>query len=356
MRQSLFYRYKKMNLKFESLIDQDGKSFIDSFMEIVPAEAAEQVGENFENAQAMGFSSLVGEVISALTGSRGELASFLIFIIGSVMLMAAASLITGKLSRQAECAAALVCGVAIFGRIYSVVTQTVEAVGGVLNFFAAFVPIITGVVAYGGGVGAAAVGASGANMTLGIIGTFVLPIMNSCASLIFALGLVGAVGNDGTHGLACRVKSFFMWLVGLCSVLLLSSLALQTAITSSSDTAAVRAAKYAASGTIPIVGNAVSSAMGALGAGVSYIKSAVGTGALCVILMLALSPLVMLLAYRAIISIGEGILEFLGISFGTRMLGAFKSALDVLIAVFSMTVTVLIIETVIMMKSGVGAI
>ena len=87
--------------------------------------------------------------------------------------------------------------------------------GGVLSFFGAFVPIMTGLLAYTGGVGSATVGGVGANMTLGVLGSFVIPVLNSCVSLIFALGLVGAAGQEGTAGLARRVKSFFMWLVGI---------------------------------------------------------------------------------------------------------------------------------------------
>ncbi len=344
-----------MDFKLESLIDKTQKDFLDSFEKIIPDGAGGKASE-IMSGETAGFPSLLGEIFSVFTKNGGELMSFFTFIVGTAALMAAASFISGKLSQGAQTGVMIISGVGIFTRIYPLVIKISETLGGVLSFFTSFIPIMTGAVAYGGGVAAASACAAGTNMTLGIMGAFILPLMNSCASLIFALGLLSAIGNRGSAALAKRVKSFFMWLVGICSLLLLSSLALQSAVSSSADTALLRGAKYAATGVIPIVGGSVSSALGTLVSGVSYIKSTLGIGAVTVILLLTLSPLVMLLLYRLIISIGEGLLEFLGINFGAGLLGAFKSAIDVLAAVFTLVVSVLILEIVLLMKSGVGAL
>ncbi len=339
-------------MKFESLINEKEKGFLDSFRNIVPAEIERDV----LNSEEIGFPALIAEALSAITDSGGSLFSFFLFVLGAAALIAAASFVSERFSKISELGIMLIVGTALFAKIRVLVLGVCEMLGGVLNFCTAFLPIMAGAVAYGGGVGAAATGAAGANMTLGIIGTFVLPLMSGCASLIFSLGLLGIGGSQSTAALSNKVKNFFMWLAGICSVLLLSSLALQSAIASSADNAVMRAAKYAASSTIPIVGGAVSSAMGALGAGASYIKSTLGLGALSVILLLTLSPLAELLICRFIISVGESILDFLGISFGSRLFSSFRAALDVLIAVFVLSVSVLFLEIVILMKSGVGAL
>ena len=100
----------------------------------------------------------------------------------------------------------------------------------------------------------------------------------------------------------------------------------------------------------------MSSAMGTLAAGVGYVKDVIGVGAVSVILIMALSPLVTLLIYRLAISLSEGLLEFIGVGFGVRLFSSFKAALDALIAVFALTVSLLIIEIVILLKSGVSGI
>lgn len=339
-----------MSFKAESLIDTEAQRFLSDFTKILPNGLEEAA-----DGEMIGFPALIQELLSVFSKDAGAVGTFFTFIIGISALMALAALFSGKLSRTAECAVSVICSVAIFSMIYTTAALAAEALSGILGFVSAFIPIITGAVAYGGGVGAAATGMAGANMTLGIIGAFIIPLMTSCSSMILALGLVGSAGADS--GVLCaKVKSFFVWLVGLCSVLLLSSLALQSAIASAADTAAMRAAKYAATGTVPIVGSTVSSAMGVLVSGASYIKSTLGTGALTVILLTSLSPLVLLLIYRFIISLGEGVLEFVGANNGARMLGSVRAAFDALCAVFAITVSVLIIEIVLLMKSGVSGI
>ena len=341
-----------MKFKLAPLRELDEfKSFTDGFQNIVPPEVGDKIGEFSE--ESIGFPTLLSEVFSSFGDNRGSLVSFFLFTLGAVMLCSLSSLCTEKMKRAAEYATTAVGAVFIFTKIRPAVTLVTSSVGDVLNFSASFIPIITGVIAYGGGTSSAAVGAAGANMTLGIMGAFVLPLLNGCVSLVFALGLVGAVGADGTVGLAKRVKSFFTWVMGIASTMLLSSLALQSAIASSSDNAVIRAAKYAAQGAIPIVGGSVSSAMGTLVCGAGYIKTVIGGAALTVILVTVLSPLVLLLSYRFILSFGEGALEFLGADFARRLFSSFKAALDALLAVTALTVTVLIIETAILMRSGV---
>ncbi len=334
------------------IITDEGKEYISSFEKIVPSDIGTDVAQLSES---LGFSSVLSEIFSAVTGRGSEIGAFFLLVFGICILMSLASLVSGRLSAAAERAVMLVSGVAVFSRLYTVTVEIIDSVGGVLRFYTSFVPIMSGVLAWGGGTASAASGTLGANMTLGIIGSFVIPFLNSAVSLIFALGLIYTSGTDGIQGLAKRVRGFFMWLAGIGSVLLIFSLTVQTSIASSRDTAALRAAKYAASGTIPVVGGTVSSAMGALATSATYIKETLGAGALAVILLISLSPLVSLLLYRFVLSFGEGMLEFFGINTGVRIFGSFRLAFDLLLATYALTVTVLLLETALLMKSGVGA-
>jgi hypothetical protein len=107
---------------------------------------------------------------------------------------------------------------------------------------------------------------------------------------------------------------------------------------------------------IPMVGGAVSSALATLGGGLSVVRGAVGVGSVTVILGMTLSPLIMLLLYKLSLSIA---LVFLdsggGMSGGVRAFSALKSALDALIAVYSMTVVIAILEVAVFLGCGVNA-
>ena len=82
---------------------------------------------------------------------------------------------------------------------------------------------------------------------------------------------IGAVASLGK-----RIKGVFTWGIGVTTAILLGATSLQSIVASASDGAYLRAAKYAASSAIPIVGSAVSSVLGTLAGGFSYAKGAIG--------------------------------------------------------------------------------
>ena len=132
------------------------------------------------------------------------------------------------------------------------------------------------------------------------------------------------------------------------------TMALQTVIASASDGMLIRSAKFTASSSIPIVGGAVSGALSTLAAGLSYAKSIVGGGSLVLMLTVTLSPIIILLAYRLILSIAVNFLTFLDTGGGVRCFSAMLGALDALIGVLSMSTVVYIFEIILFIKSGVA--
>ena len=150
------------------------------------------------------------------------------------------------------------------------------------------------------------------------------------------------------------MKSFFSWGIGILCAVSTAALAIQSVVASAKDSASLRAARYAASGLIPIVGSTVASALSTLAGGLAYAKSTVGATSIAVILTLALVPLASLLMYRLALSLVITFLNFADCSGGVRCFSAFRSALDSLTAIYSLSMIVCILEIVIFMKSGVS--
>jgi stage III sporulation protein AE len=162
------------------------------------------------------------------------------------------------------------------------------------------------------------------------------------------------MGGGTVSGVAKNIKGLFNWILGIGTTVLLAAVSMQSIIAGAQDTAYLRAAKYAASGMIPLVGSTVSGALGTLAGGLSYVKSAVGVSAVMMIVTLALAPLVTLLLYRLAFSLSISFLEFMDAKGGVRSFSAFRSALDALIAVYSLSAVVYVSEIVVFMKSGVS--
>ena len=144
-----------------------------------------------------------------------------------------------------------------------------------------------------------------------------------------------------------------MWILGLGTAVLMGMLSLQTLISSSGDNAALRAARYMTTGLVPVVGSTVSASLSTLASGISYAKGIIGAGAIFIMLLLFLSPLCVVLSYRLILSVFITLSEFLDTGAASRSYTAFRSSLDTLIAVYSLSAVVYIFEIVLFVKSGV---
>ena len=129
---------------------------------------------------------------------------------------------------------------------------------------------------------------------------------------------------------------------------------MQGLIASSADGAYLRAAKFAASGTIPVVGSAVSSLLGTLGGGLAIMKSAVGGVSVYLLLSYSLAPLIILLLYKLCLALATMILEFSGSGGGVRVFSAFSSSLDAVIAVYVTSCAVYLSEILIFVRCGVS--
>ena len=238
-------------------------------------------------------------------------------------------------------------------RILPAVASVGEAIRETSDFFGSLIPVFSGITVAGGGVSTATVSAAGMSISLAVVESFSTRVLTLAVSMLFVFGMLADVGGVG-EGLMRGVRTFFTRGIGIVCFLFGAILALQTVIAGASDGMMIRMARFATTSSIPVVGSTVSGAMGTLAAGLSYVKSIAGASALAVIAWIALSPLLLLFAYRFAISLAATFLGFLDTGRGIRCFSAMLVALDALIAVFSMSTIVYIIQIVLFIKSGVA--
>jgi stage III sporulation protein AE len=181
----------------------------------------------------------------------------------------------------------------------------------------------------------------------------VAPTFTATAALGFAVGLLGAIDPEIAGGVSGSVSKFFSWLVGIVTALLMGTLALQTVIGSVKDCASIRAARYAASGMIPVVGGTVAASLATLASGIAYVKGVIGVGAAAVIITLFLSPLVLLLLYRGAISIASTVASMLSVGVAARLYDSLRRGVDLYIAIYAVSILIYIFEIILFVMTEV---
>lgn len=320
--------------------------YIEQMKDILPPSLA--VSDAGSAADMLGMDALLAEISRVVSGSSGEIGSFFMLVVGAAVLMCLAPMLAnfGGCTLAVNC----VCSVAVLSRLLPMVEEIGARLGELNSFFAALIPISVGVCALGGGEATAAAHSAGMTLTMQVYSS-VCGAMTVLVAAIFLLGAIGSA-DDGAGTLAKGVKGFFNGAMGILTLLFSATLSLQTVLTSCADSAAMRMAKYSASGMIPLVGGAVSGALATVAGGLSYAKGVVGGGAVCAIVMMALPPLVLLLLYKLCLSLALLLVDYCACADGARTLRGLVGGLDALISVYALTSVIYLIEVVLFIMGG----
>lgn len=311
--------------------------YIDDFENILP-DGFEDVGEDTDSlVDMLSVRALFTEIITVIASGGGSVMTFFLRLIGVAVLMSVSALVPDKFSRQTEATVGIISSILIFDSLGGLLSSVESTVVKISDFFASLIPIMIGITALGGGVSTATVQASGMYTVLSVVSSLGGRIFLYISSFGLAMALLSALMNDRIASVARGVKELFSRITGIFTALLTAAYSLQTIITSAADSAAMRAAKYAASGLIPIVGTTVAGAISTLAAGLSYAKGIVGGGAIAVIVYLALSPLVLLLLYRLALSVVIVFSDFTGTKAASGLFSSYRFALDMTLTVYSLS-------------------
>lgn len=306
----------------------------------------------------VGIEGLFSEIYAALSGEGSALFSFLLLCLGSTLLIAAAAhaVSDGGTASLLEGLSAAMMGIAVFEPLRVLAAATEQMMRESATFFGAVSPVLQAITLAAGGVRGARTAALGAQITLYAVELFLCRLVVPVASVLMALGLISAVGEEGAalSSLSQGIRRIFLWLLGLGTTLLSAALSLQTVLSAGADSAAMRTAKYAAAGLLPLVGGAVSASLSTLASGLSYVKSVAGVSVVAALLLLALPLLLRLLLYRLCLDIAAGFSEFLGVRTAARMFSAFRSGMDALVAVLALSSLLFLLQSILFLVAGVA--
>ena len=181
-------------------------------------------------------------------------------------------------------------------------------------------------------------------------GEFLSPLLAAMASF----ALIGAISGGDCFGIGERMRRLFSSLLGAFVVIASASLALQCAVGSAADSAALRGARYAVAQAVPMVGGAVSSALGTVGASVSLIKSTVGGGAVLILALLVLPVLIELYLMKLALSLGAMMAEIMGFEAGKRTFASLEGVFGMALAALAWMAVLFAISFGIFIKTSVA--
>ena len=330
------------------------EKFVNEFSQIIPTESGITLDED-ELIDSLGIDSIMKSILNSVTEKRSEMLVFFLTVIGFSLLCVVCDALSfsAQSAQKRICAGVLfVMSVTIYPSVYSVFESVRSSLSSVTSFFGAALPIMTAISTASGSVNTAGVQAMNMNVTLGIIGAVSTKLLLPLSLAMLALALVSSFGDGGAGKVAGGIRSIFTFGLGIVTAAASAAIALQTVIASAADSAALRAARYAAGGLIPVVGSSVSSALSTLAGGLAYVKSTVGAAAIGVVSVISMAPLISLLVYRCVFSVAISLLGYADNSVAIKCFSAYRTAFDAVISVYVMSTVVCIIQLIVFIKGG----
>lgn len=330
--------------KIDGILDRFGSLVSDELGEDVSAEGI---------SERLGIKRILEQIINAFMGKGSEVSSFLLTLLGMALILSLVSQLQGELGGAVLGSVSVIVSYVLFDRMSFLIGEAQESLSGISSFFGSVIPVALSVNSLGVTPTTASTQALGMGITLSAYSFIGEEVLAAFVGVLFVLSAASSIDPMFSR-LSKSVRNILLFITGILTALIGATFSLQNTISASADSALVRSARYAISSSIPIVGSSVSGALGIAASGVSYARGIVGGGAIAVIISLMTAPLITILIYR--LSVRAGILfgELSSNESFTRVLAPFSDALDALLAVYSLTSVIYIVELAVFLKGGTG--
>ena len=331
-------------------LDKIYEDFINSMPEGVPDSTEEIQG-------FLGIEKAFRWIFETLSGKECRKTLFLLVAVGILFALSETLIADGASAETSRSAVGVVLCIPVFNIMRNLIFEVSESIERCSEIFSGVIPAVSALLSVGSGPGAASISVSAMSFSLGFVSHVLSENLLPLSTMIFSLSMLSSF-DTGTmiDGTAKGVRSAFNFLIGLSSLIIVGIVGMQTVIAVSADNLALKSAKYAISGMIPVVGGTVSGTLSALIGGVKLLSASIGCVSVIALVSVVAAPLLKLLFFRLCLGACISIASFSGGSFGARLFGSLRSSLDTLIAVLASSSLIYILETVIITSSIRGAL
>lgn len=239
----------------------------------------------------------------------------------------------------------------IMPQLFTVYGLALEAIGRGGRFILVFVPVFAGVTFVSGGITTAGIynllilGAS--ELIVSLSDSFLIPIVSVTAVLAVSGSVFPSVSLESVIGL---LKKIITWGMTVTMTLFTGFVSMKCTLGGKADGVASKTARFLISGTVPVVGGAVSDAYATVKSSFDVIQGTVGTLGIVAMIIIMLPPVLELLIFRAVMWIGTAIAELFSTEPLIKLMKGIDSGLAVAQSVLVCYSVIFVICTGILMK------
>lgn len=311
----------------------------------IPHDISQNLEENIENTEnirekhsdileKLNPKSIVSDVFSYFKESFKTLASPFLCIMGIIILSGLFGCMSqsfGKNETSFDFISLLILILFIIVPLDKCTLIVGDACKKMCAYMMSFVPSMTALYTSSGctstALASSAVCSFGISALQLISSFFVIPAFRVCVSLLCAMSLCKGFDISGVFSF---FKTLSFWCLGLIMTLFCGILSIQTLITTSADTLAIKGVKFSFSRLVPVAGGMISDSLKTVMSGAVYLKGIAGGAGILYILYVALPPLCCIGAIKLILSLSGMCAKITNLKPQSTLLDGLSSLLNLL--------------------------
>lgn len=352
--------------------NESGSDNLDSVMEGINSQLEENIDENVreqldeeeikikdpETVNNFSVNKLFSKIISEIAKLAGEPFK----LIGKMIAITLVCVLAKSLAPDGSSVVKTFEIVSVISSVMVVIgyiTQSINAVVGSLKaintFMLSYIPVYASIIVTSGSPSAGTtyyvtLFALCEAITL-IANKLFLPMM----SIVMAISIVEAINpNLSFCNVADSLKKLVQWLLGAVMTIFVGILSVQSIIGVSADTVGVKAAKFAVSTFVPVVGGAVSDAFSTVRSSLGVIRSGIGGVGIIIIIFIVLQPIILTALLKLVTTICAIISEILDQKEIGKLMRNTSSIMSISLSVIICISLIFIVSTAVLMLAGLN--
>lgn len=308
--------------------------------------------QEFQEQTAQGWLSLA---LDGIKQAAQEPIRMFLKLCGVLLLLAAAKTICQESELQFEWLAALCIFALCCQDFTELLAQMQTALEESKAYLVTFVPVFVSVLASCGQAGSAAVYGGIFFTTALFLCDMICSVGLPAIRVFLAFHATGCVGGGvDLSSLAASMGRAVKWVLGLCATLFGALISLQGVFAQSADTLALKTGKFLLGSGIPVVGKAVSDAMGSILAGLKMLKGGVGFAAIAVLAAAFVPMMLRCVAYQFFFVALQSVSGAMGLRRTEKLMAGFSQCAGLLLAMAFFFCFIVMSATMLMILLGNG--
>ncbi len=316
----------------------------------VPESAHEYMPADTESF-GEGLWYVIKVAVSDLQPNIAEATGVCLALIAIAILISLLHSFSGSAQRIVELVGTLAVGLLLLKPSNALISLGVETVEQLSEYGKLLLPVMTAALAAQGGTTTSAALYTGTALFNSLLSAAVSKLLVPMVYIYLCLCIANsAVGQDVLKNLGSFVKWLMTWCLKIILYIFTGFIGITGVVSGTADAAAVRAAKLAISGFVPVVGGIISEASETILVGAGVMKSAAGIYGLLAILAVWIGPFLQIGIQYLLLKVTAAVCGVFGIKHFTELVNNFSAVMGFLLAMTGTVCLLLLISTVCFMK------